>query len=131
MDKIKNRINLLTISLTFFVLSFFLPTMTLAAVNPNCNTSFLKFLCSTKDAPGLKELNKVPEVIKNIIISIGGILTVLAFVIGGLMYITSAGNNNQTDKAKKVLTAATIGLILIISARAILGVFVKLMGGSL
>jgi amino acid transporter len=42
-----------------------------------------------------------------------GAFAVLAVVYAGFMYITSAGNSDQAEKAKKNLTWAIIGVILV------------------
>lgn len=41
-----------------------------------------------------------------------GICAVLMIMIGGFMYITSAGNNSQMGKAKGIITDALVGVIL-------------------
>lgn len=49
-----------------------------------------------------------------------GICALLMIMIGGYMYITSAGNNASMEKAKGVITDAVIGLILALSAYLLL-----------
>jgi type IV secretory pathway VirB2 component (pilin) len=51
-----------------------------------------------------------------------GILALIAVVLiiyGGFMWMTSAGNEEKVDKAKKLLIAATIGLGIILGAAGI------------
>lgn len=44
------------------------------------------------------------------------ILAVIFIVVGGIMYMISAGNQGMMDKAKKIITAAVIGLVIALSA---------------
>ncbi len=49
-----------------------------------------------------------------------GIAALLMIVVGGYMYIMSAGNNSQMEKAKGVITDAIIGIIMVMSAYVLL-----------
>ena len=57
----------------------------------------------------------------NIILRVAGILTFLAFTVGGIMYIVSRGEGDGTtlEKAKKTVIYAVVGVIVIMSAYAI------------
>lgn len=44
-----------------------------------------------------------------------GVLAVVFIVIGGILYITSRGDTGQTETAKKAITAACIGLALVLA----------------
>ena len=48
-----------------------------------------------------------------------GAVVVLFIIFGGLQYIVASGNEKQAEKAKKTLTYAVIGLIIIILAEFI------------
>lgn len=47
------------------------------------------------------------------IVRFAGAFAVIAVIYAGFMYITSAGNSDQAEKAKKNLTWAIIGVILV------------------
>ena len=47
-------------------------------------------------------------------------LAILFLIIGGLMYITSAGNEEQATKAKKVILYAILGLGIIVLSYSII-----------
>lgn len=49
-----------------------------------------------------------------------GALAVIFIIVGGIQYITSAGNSAGTEKAKKTITYAVIGLALALSTTAII-----------
>jgi hypothetical protein len=47
----------------------------------------------------------------------------LGFVYAGFLYVTAYGNDEQTGKAKKVMTYAVIGIVLVILSYSIVQVF--------
>lgn len=49
-----------------------------------------------------------------------GALSVIFIIVGGIQYITSAGNSGGTEKAKKTITYAVGGLALALSTTAII-----------
>lgn len=49
----------------------------------------------------------------NFILTIVGPVVMLLFVAGGILYVTSRGEESQTEKAKKIITAAVIGCVII------------------
>lgn len=54
----------------------------------------------------------------------GGILMIIYLAFGALMYITSGGDKDQLSKARKSITNAVIGLVvivLVVSIAAIMG----------
>jgi hypothetical protein len=62
----------------------------------------------------LNDLLKVGVNISEIILGIVGSLTLLMFVYGGVMMLISSGNSEQVTKAKGILMAAIIGLIIVL-----------------
>jgi len=50
------------------------------------------------------------------ILIVSGSLALLAFVVGGLMFILSAGNRELVEKGKNSLIGATIGLVIVLLA---------------
>jgi len=62
--------------------------------------------------------NIVKPIIQTLILIIGGV-AVLVIVVGGLMYILSAGDANNTKRAKDAILYAIIGLIVALFAQAI------------
>ncbi len=64
----------------------------------------------------------VPEVIGSIIsivLSILGMLFIFLMVYGGYLWMTAMGNETQSTKAKDLIQAAVIGLIIMLAAYAI------------
>ena len=50
----------------------------------------------------------------NIALTVAGLIAVLFLIIGGFRYITSAGNEETAEQAKKIITNAIIGIVIII-----------------
>jgi hypothetical protein len=51
-----------------------------------------------------------------LIVPIAGVILLLMLIVGGFQYITSGGEVEQANKAKKTLTYAFLGLIVILGA---------------
>lgn len=95
----------------------FLPATALAALGDgrlteNGNTDLVSFLSS----------------IQNWLLGIVGGLAVLFIVYGGFLYVTSGGNQQRAENAKKTLTYAVLGLLLVVFAGFIFSI---LTGGFL
>ena len=50
----------------------------------------------------------------NIALGVAGLVAVLFLIIGGFRYINSAGNEETAEQAKKIITNAIIGIVVII-----------------
>jgi len=55
-----------------------------------------------------------------ILLGFVGALSVIFIIVGGIQYITSAGNSDGSAKAKKTITYAVAGLALALSTTAII-----------
>lgn len=78
-------------------------------------------------------LNTVPNIIKNgftIVITIAGVVFVVLFLIGGIIYMTSFGSEEGSKKAKQLLFDAVIGLLIVVTAWAVGLYILKLLGLS-
>ncbi len=78
---------------------------------------------SPKYATGNYDLNDMTQLFitaSNWILGIVGSLTLVMFIYGGLLFLTSSGSSEQVSKAKGVLMAAVIGLIIVFSSYLII-----------
>ncbi|MBI4427348.1 MAG: hypothetical protein HY569_02625 [Candidatus Magasanikbacteria bacterium] len=85
---------------------------------------------STKNPQGLTDMRVL---IGNIIagaMEIIGSLVLMAFVYGGFLWLTSAGNTEKVKKGLDTMIWAAIGLFLIFGAYAILGLVLKAIGAK-
>lgn len=62
---------------------------------------------------------KVVSII-NLIINISGLVAVIMIIIGGYTMITSGGNSEKVASGQKTLTAAIIGLVIVLLARVLI-----------
>src|SRR5437868_2393590 len=70
---------------------------------------------------GLGEAD-LKDTVLNIVQLVLGLMTLIAVVLmiyGGFVWLTSAGNEENVDKAKRIISAAAIGLVIILLAWAI------------
>ncbi|MFA4937019.1 MAG: Ig-like domain-containing protein [Patescibacteria group bacterium] len=64
----------------------------------------------------------------NIVLGLLGVIAIAIILYGGFLWLTSRGNEQQIDKAKKVLSGGLIGLIIIMASFAIASfIFKKLL----
>ncbi len=59
------------------------------------------------------------QTIANALITVGQVAFIVLFLVGGVMYLTSMGNEDQAGKARKLMLEAVIGLIIVMSAWAV------------
>lgn len=63
------------------------------------------------------------------LIGISATLFFIMLLVGGIMYLTSAGNEDQANKAKQTLTWAFMGLVVVVASWAALQFFVTRITG--
>lgn len=71
--------------------------------------------------PTTTSISTIIEKIISWVLLFAGAIAVLFIIYAGFMYVTSAGNKERIETAKKTLTFAVIGLIVIILANFIVG----------
>lgn len=68
---------------------------------------------------GTADLKATVINIINWVLGLLGIIAVIMILIGGFQWMTAAGNEEKVEKAKKIISAAIVGLIIILLAWAI------------
>lgn len=53
------------------------------------------------------------------VLSFLGVVFIVLMVYGGYLWMTAAGNDEQVEKAKDLITAAVVGVVIILAAYAI------------
>ncbi len=71
-----------------------------------------------KDAPVEAKLNIIIDFAINLVLYASGSVAVLFLVIGGIRYISSLGNQERMDGAKKTIQYALLGLTVVILSYA-------------
>jgi len=60
-----------------------------------------------------------------------GVVFVVLFLVGGVQYLTSAGNEEASTKAKKLLLDAVIGLVIVLVSYAAASWILRGLGGTI
>lgn len=82
---------------------------------------------SAGSTAGLADASDLPSLVGRgigVLLGLLGILFVVLVVYAGFLYLTAQGEDTNVKKAKKLLSQAVIGLILIVSAYAISNVVI-------
>ena len=67
----------------------------------------------------------------NVLLTIVGVVFLLLIIYAGYLWMTAQGNEEQIKKAKKILTGALIGIIIILAARVVTEFVITQFGGAL
>jgi len=68
---------------------------------------------------GTSDLKQTVVNILNLILGLLALIAVIMVIIGGFTWLTAGGNEEKVDKAKKIISAAVIGLIIVLLAWAV------------
>ncbi|MEA2098435.1 MAG: pilin [Patescibacteria group bacterium] len=74
--------------------------------------------------------NDFSELVENFllwILSVAGALALLMLVAGGVLYVTSSGNEQKIETARKMITWTILGLMLILASYSIIVVLDKIL----
>jgi hypothetical protein len=71
-------------------------------------------------AAKLSDLQIYFENVVSVLLELGGIALFVMLIIGGFNYLTSGGNPQQAEAAKKTITYAILGILLLASSFLIL-----------
>ena len=85
-------------------------------------TEAVSGICVPKSSETGQVDKTASEVIESVIkwmLGIAGVLAIAVIVSSGLMYVTSAGDKDRTNRAQQTLTYAIIGLIVVLIAYSI------------
>jgi len=103
--------------ITLFATSLLLPVFAVAA-DCGVNTGTGKVTLCTPNT-STASVAAIIQAVTNWILGFGGALAILMIIYGGVIYVTSAGNEKRVTQAKQILTFAIIGLIVILLALVI------------
>ncbi|MBI5467402.1 MAG: hypothetical protein HY975_04300 [Candidatus Kerfeldbacteria bacterium] len=68
---------------------------------------------------GNADLKQTVINILNLALGLLALVAVVMIIIGGFTWLTAGGNEEKVDKAKKIISAAVIGLIIVLLAWAV------------
>lgn len=81
-------------------------------------------------AEGVTDVKPVIISAINVVLSLVGLIAIIMLIYGGFLYLTSAGEEKQTEKAKHTILYAIIGLIVIGLAAVIVNFVIGIFSGS-
>lgn len=73
----------------------------------------------TKVGLGNADLKKTVLNILNLVLGLLTLVAVVMIIIGGFTWLTASGNEEKVDRAKKIISAAVVGLIIVLLAWAV------------
>ncbi len=68
---------------------------------------------------GNADLKQTVINILNLALGLLALVAVVMIIVGGFTWLTAGGNEEKVDKAKKIISAAVIGLIIVLLAWAV------------
>lgn len=116
MTKLKSRLSLVSLLL---VLGIATATHNAYALNPLVSSSWL--CVSGGNNCTICDMLNVGINLTNIIIALSGTLAFAFFIYGGVLLLISQGASDKIGAAKKVITNAIIGLIIIFTSYTLIG----------
>ena len=131
MKKILTKLTVI-ITASILAVSLFSFSPAVHAVDDVCDSNAAQ---AVKDAAGCEgTANQLPGFITNIlyaIIAISGLVAVVYVLIGGVNYMTSAGDAAKLEKAKKTILYACIGMAVAVLSFAIVNFTItNIIGGQ-
>jgi heme O synthase-like polyprenyltransferase len=75
-------------------------------------------------------LSEIALKVLNFLLGMAGILTLIMLVVGGIVYLTSAGDEERIEWGKKTFTYSVIGIIIVLSAMVIVRQVAVFFAGS-
>ena len=84
--------------------------------NPAPNSIPIKFPNPFNDKVGNSLFGLVKAIVNNIVLPVGGVLCVLAFIYAGFMYVMAQGNSTKLEEANRALLYAAIGTAVLLGA---------------
>ncbi len=81
----------------------------------------------------LGSVGDLPTLIKNIadfVFKLAGFLAIVMFVLAGILFLTSAGNEEQIGKAKKALLYAAVGLAIALAGAGLVALIRNILTGQ-
>mgnify|MGYP001591208055 FL=1 len=83
-----------------------------------------------KAAKGLSSSTQIAELISfivQILLVVAGSIAVIYLIVGAYRYITAHGNEEQMESAKKTMTGAIVGLVIIALAFAVITIILNIL----
>ncbi len=113
----KKLLIILTPLLLFFVISFDLVLAQGSGGNPSISVTLNNPFGTQDSLFGL-----IRTIINDVVLPIGGVIAVLAFIFSGFLYVTAQGNETKLKEAHRALLYTSIGTAVLLGAWVIANV---------
>jgi len=117
MKRLAASLVLSSLLLTFCVVPAFAQTNQTNQVNGTINTGIVTY--GTFTGLGTKDLREGVMGIINLIFTFLGVIAIVLILYAGFLWLVSAGSEEKVGQAKKIITGAVIGLVIIFISYAI------------
>ena len=107
----------------------------LLLITPVAKAADIQIISNTSTAyqDGSYTLNDAQALVvkfANIILQIVGVLTFAMFIYGGVLFLISAGSADTVKKAKKIIVAAVVGLVIVFVSYTAVQFFIESITGK-
>jgi hypothetical protein len=75
-------------------------------------------------------IGKILTDIMNWVLGILGVGAIISFVIAGILYLTAAGDESKTEKAKGMMTYAIVAVVVALVGYVVINTVAGLLGGQ-
>lgn len=112
-----------------FLLALTMPTLAQAQVEERTFKFGFDKVFKIRDAAEVKKFDTVPEfvlAVLGVVATFIAVLALAALLYGAVLYITSLGDEGKTEKAKKIIIYAIVGIVILGAAGIIVNVAINL-----
>lgn len=96
-----------------------------AKTSDACKTDAKSTVCSADGKDTITGTNGVLRRVANVIALIAGVASLILILISGFMFITSAGESDKIALARRALTGAIVGIVIVLMASSLLAFVIK------
>ena len=118
----------LKLSIFTVLFTLLLVPAVVSAVNAPGNPGTVELNLPMSDNPQTAIVDAIITIL-NTVLGLLGLIAVIIIIVGGFKYMASGGDADKAAKARKLLTAGLIGLIIIVFAYLIAGWVVSTLYG--
>jgi hypothetical protein len=126
----KTKLFLLTL-MTFFAFSSNIGNFSSTGLAPSMAVAYNSPFSAWEKPDSLpkKDIRDILVITLNWLLTIVGVTALIGFIISGLIYLTSTGNDKKMELAKRSATYCLIGVIVALSSFVILKAITRMLGG--
>lgn len=74
-----------------------------------------------------ENLGQLIMAVISLLLIVAGSVAVVFLMVGGYRYVMASGNEDQTESAKKTITSAIVGLVIIVAAFVIVRLIINIL----